>query len=172
MTTRVYLILGGLFSADGYVTSYGMLSLRSMVQESIPGAVFNTYLWGDFLKCHADMMAHQEDRTAVIGYSGGGTRATWIANGYGSPAPLPKPRIDLMVLYDPSPAWQMMTTGSNVRKAVNYHNETPWMFGLGGGILRGPNVRTIPVRMQHLALQVSASLHEQTLTFIKELAAS
>jgi hypothetical protein len=48
----------------------------------------------------------------VIGYSGGGSRATWLAN---LPA---KPKIDLMVLYDPSPTWQMKAIYANVKKAT------------------------------------------------------
>lgn len=169
--TRVYLLLGGLVSSDGYVTSSGMLRVRSLIQESIPGVIFNTYVWGDFVECHTDMMEHQEDKIAVIGYSGGGTRATWVANGYygDSSHYLPKPKIDLMVLYDPSPTWQMMPVGDNVKRAVNFYNEMPLMLGLGGGILEGPNVLTIPISMQHLIVQASEDLHQRTLKFIKEL---
>ncbi|HXH94050.1 MAG TPA: hypothetical protein VNN25_20915 [Thermoanaerobaculia bacterium] len=170
---RVYLLLGGLFSIDGYVTSPGMLQLRGMVQENIPGTTFNAYLWGDFLKCHRDLMEHQNDKLAVIGYSGGGHKATWIANGYYGDVRnyLGKPRIDLMVLYDPSPTWSMMQIGNNVKRAICYENLTPWMLGLGGGVLKGPNVTTIPIRMQHLAVQASGTLHRQTLSRIKELGA-
>ena len=169
---RVYLLMGGLFSIDGYVTSPGMLQLKGMVQNSIPGAVFNWYLWGDFLKCCGDIMGHQDDKIVLIGYSGGGHKATWIANGYyGDPQHrLAKPKIDLMVLYDPSPTWSMMPVGNNVKKAVCYENRNPWMFGLGGGVLQGPNVETMPISMQHLAVQASGRLHDHTLALIKELA--
>jgi hypothetical protein len=33
--------------------------------------------------------------------------------------------IDLMVLYDPSPPWQMSEIGLNVLRAVCYHNTHP-----------------------------------------------
>jgi len=170
-TTRVYLLLGGLFSSDGYVTSPGMLRVRTLVQENIPESVFKTYLWGDFLECYNDIIAHQADKIVVIGYSGGGHKATWLANGYyGDPRRyLAKPRIDLMVLYDPSPNWSMMPIGKNVKRAINYYNETPLMFGLGGGILTGPNVEIVPASMQHLAVQASETLHQKTLEYIKEL---
>jgi len=54
-----------------------------------------------------------------------GSRATWLAN---MPS---RPRIDLMVYYDPSPKWQMRSLGLNVKKALCYHNTKPFAWALG-----------------------------------------
>jgi pimeloyl-ACP methyl ester carboxylesterase len=67
----------------------------------------------------------KDDLVIVIGYSGGGSRATWLAN---LPA---KPKIDLMVLYDPSPTWQMKAIYANVKKALCYRNNHAFLFWIG-----------------------------------------
>jgi hypothetical protein len=99
----------------------------------------------------------------VVGYSGGGSRATWLANSV-----LHKP-IDLMVTYDPSPSWQMQNLPPNVKKAITYQNQVPF-FSLGGGVLTGPNVTRLLIAEQHLVVQFDERLHRITLQAIEELA--
>jgi len=97
---HVYLLLGGLQGKDGWVTSAGMFGLRSSLTE-LPDVTVTTYDWPSYKKVAADIaLLPKDDIVIVIGYSGGGAKATWLAN-------LPsKPHIDLMVMYDPSPPWR------------------------------------------------------------------
>jgi hypothetical protein len=172
---RIYIILGGIQSWDGPVTSAGMYTLQGMLKGQ---GEIKTSLWHNYQQTYLDIMDHQDDQIVVIGYSGGGAHATWIANGYyevwrqgvtdrvyGK-----KPRIDLMVLYDPSPSWGMMhLKETNVKRCICYYNETPFMLGLGGGKAEGPTVEIVPIRMQHLAVQASMNLHRRTVEEVKKL---
>jgi hypothetical protein len=101
---------------------------------------------------------------AVVGYSGGGSRATWLANSV-----LHKD-IDLIVTYDPSPKWQMQNLPPNVKKAITFENQVPFIFGLGGGELTGPNVKHYLIQEEHLLVQFDERLHKITLDAIEELA--
>ena len=116
-------------------------------------------------------------QVAVIGYSGGGSRATWLANG------VDEPRIDLMVCYDPSPKWQMQPIRTNVKKAICYYNTNPMMpspYGmLGGGRLTTficprlwPQIETVTISEQHLLVQADQSLHERTVAAVKQCLAT
>jgi hypothetical protein len=117
----------------------------------------------------------KDDIVIVIGYSGGGAKATWVANGYfGGSYPkdaLPRPRIDLMILYDPSPTWSMMTIQDNVKRAICYRNVTPLFFGLGGGVLVGNNTQidTINIFEHHLLVQMDSTLHQRTIEEVKNV---
>ena len=88
---HVYLLLGGLQGKDGWVTSAGMFGLRSSL-TALPDVTVTTYDWPSYKKVAADIASlPKDDVVIVIGYSGGGARATWLAN-------LPsKPHIDLMI---------------------------------------------------------------------------
>src|SRR6516165_3371860 len=79
-------------------------------------------------------------------------------------------RIDLLIAYDPSPAWSMSSLGRNVDKAICYCNSSPLMLGLGGAQLRGQAVETVPISEQHLAVQFDQSLHKRTIAEIEKLA--
>lgn len=170
---KIFLLHGGIVSTDGVVTSAGMNGLAAMLRR-LPGIGFvQTYLWGNWRTTYNDIMNNQSDKIGVIGYSGGGAKATWVANGwFGSGSypkdASPKPRIDLMVLYDPSPKWSMMPVGDNVTRAICYHNTTPMMFGLGGGVLTGAHVETLDIREQHLAVQFDQDLHHRTVVYVEE----
>jgi hypothetical protein len=161
---RVYLLLGGLQGKDGWVTSAGMYRLRSSLGE-LPDVTVTTYDWPSYKKVAADIaLLPKDDIVVVIGYSGGGAKATWLAN-------LPsKPRIDLMVLYDPSPPWGMQVIGPNVKRALCYCNVTPVFFGLGGGVLRGRDteVETVKIYEQHVLVQVDQTLHQRTIEEVKK----
>lgn len=138
--------------------------------SALPEVTCHTYFWsswGDALSAINRQVS--TDKTVLIGYSGGGSRATWLAD---QPS---EPRIDLMILYDPSPTWQMYPITDNVRRAICYHNTMPLMFGLGGGVLlpvKGYNgyLETINVAEQHLAVQFDNSLHARTVAEVKQLA--
>ena len=161
---HVYLLLGGLQGKDGWVTSAGMYRLRSSLAE-LPDVTVTTYDWPSYKKVAADIaLLPKDDIVVVIGYSGGGAKATWLAN-------LPsKPQIDLMVLYDPSPPWGMQVIGPNVKRALCYCNVTPVFFGLGGGVLRGRDtqVETVKIYEQHMLVQVDQTLHQRTIEEVKK----
>ena len=161
---HVYLLLGGLQGKDGWVTSAGMFGLRSSLAE-LPDVTVTTYDWPSYKKVAADIaQLPKDDIVVVIGYSGGGAKATWLAN-------LPsKPQIDLMVLYDPSPPWGMQVIGPNVKRALCYCNVTPVFFGLGGGVLRGRDtqVETVKIYEQHVLVQVNQTLHQRTIEEVKK----
>lgn len=160
---HVYLLLGGLQGKDGWVTSAGMYGLRSSL-AALPDVTVTTYDWPSYKKVAADIaLLPQDEIVIVIGYSGGGAKATWLAN---MPA---KPHIDLMIVYDPSPSWGMQVIGPNVKRAICYCNVTPAFFGLGGGVLRGrgTDVETIKVYEQHMLVQVDETLHQRTIQEVK-----
>ena len=161
---HVYLLLGGLQGKDGWVTSAGMYRLRSSLAE-LPDVTVTTYDWPSYKKVAADIaLLPKDDMVVVIGYSGGGAKATWLAN---MPS---KPQIDLMVLYDPSPPWGMQVIGPNVKRALCYCNVTPVFFGLGGGVLRGrdTNVETVKIFEQHMLVQVDETLHQRTIEEVRK----
>jgi len=177
---QVYLLLGGLVGTDGTVTSAGMFHLATMLRQ-LPDTTVTTYNWSSWPDAYKAILANQgKAKIVVIGYSGGGSRATWLAN-------MPtKPQIDLMVSYDPSPRWQMKPIGTNVKKALCYHNTQPmmWMPGigsLGGGelVARAPgkggeavasaNIENLDIAEQHFLVQVDQSLHQRTVDAVRSL---
>jgi hypothetical protein len=124
-----------------------------------------TYLWSSYPDVVKALNASSV-LNVVVGYSGGGSRATWVAD---DPT---KPRIDLMILYDPSPSWQMEDIGLNVAQAICYHNMTPLMLGLGGGVLKGSGkITTINISEQHIGVQFDQKLHAQTVAAVEGLLA-
>ena len=166
--TNVYLLLGGLFSWDGPVSSAGMFGLASQLR-GLPGVSVTTYNWGDWQTAEADIRAAvlvgpPFPKIAIIGFSGGGTRATYLANS------LAYVQINLMVLYDPSPSYQMEPIGQNVRKAISYTNSAPWFFGYGGGVLTGKApITLVPIAEWHMSVQADQNLHGQTVAAVEEL---
>jgi hypothetical protein len=97
-SVQVFLLLGGLVGTDGTVTSAGMFHLANMLRE-LPDTTVTTYNWNNWPDAYKAILANEgKAKIVVIGYSGGGSRATWLAN---MPS---RPQIDLMVHYDPSPA--------------------------------------------------------------------
>lgn len=176
---QVYLLLGGLVGTDGTVTSAGMFHLATMLRQ-LPDTTVTTYNWSSWPDAYKAILANQgKAKIVVIGYSGGGSRATWLAN-------MPtRPQIDLMVSYDPSPRWQMKPIGTNVKKALCYHNTQPmmWMPGigsLGGGelVARAPGrgdsvasatIENLDIAEQHFLVQVDQSLHQRTVEAVRSL---
>jgi pimeloyl-ACP methyl ester carboxylesterase len=170
---RAYILLGGLFGTDGYLTSNGMFFLENRIAK-IPHTAVKHYLWNNYIDCYKDMMQAfadgRNDKVILIGYSGGGAHATWIARGYDyrtQKYSMQQPMIDLLVAYDPSPQAGMMDLKpTRVKRAICYHNKNPFMFGLGGGKLEGPQVTTIEIAAQHLVVQYSKRLHDRTMSEI------
>jgi len=169
---HVYLLLGGVVSSDGWATSAGMFALRSSL-AALPNVEVTTYEWGSFKKAaNAIASLPPDDIVIVIGYSGGGAMATWLANGqFIDGTYMPRPRIDLMVLYDPSPTWSMMPIHDNVKRAICYRNVTPLFFGLGGAALVGKNTRieTVDIFEHHLLVQTDNALHQRTIDEVKNI---
>ena len=162
----VFMLRGGILPSgvDGIVSSAGMDLLGNRLAEL--GCVVSRYNWGAWQTAAQDLWRAQAagSKIVLIGYSGGGWCATLLAN-------LPnKPQIDLMVLYDPSPAWQMKPIGPNVKRAICYHNTAPLMFGLGGGVLTGTTrIETIDIAEQHLLVQFDQKLHDRTIAAVRGL---
>jgi len=179
-TVKVFLLLGGLVGTDGTVTSAGMFHLANMLRE-LPDTTVTTYNWNNWPDAYRAILANQgRAKIVVIGYSGGGSRATWLAN---MPS---KPQIDLMVYYDPSPRWQMKPISANVKRALCYHNTNPmmWVPGIGtlgggelvaraaptaGDVLAGPTIETVDIAEQHFLVQVDQSLHQRTVDAVRSL---
>ena len=179
-SVQVYLLLGGLVGSDGSVTSAGMFQLAEKLR-ALPRTKVRTYTWDKWVEAYKAILANEgKGKIVVMGYSGGGSRATWLAN---MPS---KPQIDLMVNYDPSPKWQMKSIGSNVKRALCFHNTKPMMWipgvgALGGGQLVGNvpgfgsrsghgRIETINIAEQHMLVQVDQSLHERTIEAVGALA--
>jgi hypothetical protein len=166
VTVSVFILRGGVLhgGADGVVSSAGMDALGRQL-AAIHGVTVGVYNWGQWQSVAWDMWrAPAGSKIVLIGYSGGGWCATLLAD-------LPnKPAIDLMVVYDPSPAWQMKPIGPNVKRAICYHNQHPLMFGLGGGVLIGTtDIETVNIAEQHLAVQFDQKLHNHTIDAVRSL---
>lgn len=176
---KVYVLLGGLVGMDGYATSAGMFQLAKMLQ-SLPNTSVTTFTWDKWRDAYRVILANEgKAKIVVIGYSGGGSRATWLAN---MPS---RPKIDLLISYDPSPKWQIKPLGANVKTALCYHNtRAMWLPGFGsfgGGRLtngkRGkadgqigrPKIENFNVAEQHMLVQFDQSLHRQTIAAVRSL---
>lgn len=157
MAMKVIILRGGIFGGDGPWTSAGMDALA----RRIPGA--SVYNWSDlFTRVLPVVQAvPKATKLAVIGYSGGGSRGTWI--GYYADRP-----IDLLVGYDPSPASECRPL-RRVAKAICYHNKQTFLWMLGAGRYVGANVTTYEISENHLAVQNDERLHRITLDALKEL---
>ena len=169
MTACAFILLGGLFSWDGVVTSAGMEMLASRLR-ALPGVSVETYLWQ-----LRQMPTCKKDKVALIGYSGGAAHVTWVAKGYnGGPTNWSssfgeRPHIDLLVAYDPSPRGATFTLDDNVGKAIVYQNSSPMMFGLGGATISGPQVEVVEIAQNHLLVQTNTKLHDRTVEEVRKL---
>ena len=160
---RSFVLLGGVFGPDGAVLSAPMISLSRKL-HSIPGVTSSWHPWHQWEEVAAQIRAVPADEAiSVTGYSGGGTRAIWVAHDI-------RPMfIELMILFDPSPKWQMMPVPNNVKECICYWNKHPFMWPFGGGKATGDNVRVEPISMQHAYVQASPRLHEAAINEVREL---
>ena len=167
--SHVFLILGGLEGEDGWVDSAGMLGLRDQLVAA--GFVVSVFTWDHSQHVDAPIATWSTTPgalTIVIGFSGGAARATWLHQ-----------PIDLLIGYDPSPAWWVRPI-HNVKKAICYHNNHPAMWvpfigWLGGGQYEGPQVMTYEINggkgEWHMAVQFDNDLHNKTVAACQALVA-
>ena len=162
----IFILLGGLIGFDGYAVSPGILLLARRLEAF--GEV-TTHNWSAQREVTARIAnLNPNDKVVLIGYSGGGFAITEIAEELNGNHPH---KIDLLIAYDPSPAWGMKSLGKNVAKGICYCNSSPLMLGLGGAQLRGQSVEMVAISKQHLAVQFDESLHKRTIAEIEKLAA-
>jgi hypothetical protein len=174
----IRILLGGMTGGVADLippTNTGMFALRNMLSD-LPNVDVQTWTWGNWREVAIDLDGTlPKDKIVVIGYSGGGSRATDLANWMFLNTHV---HIDLMVLYDPSPADQMQTIRANVKRAICYRNLSPkmWFPGvgkLGGGVLRSvgaaPVVETVEIAQQHLLVQGNMDLHKRTIAAVEAL---
>lgn len=160
---NIFILRGGLFGPDGPLVSAGMDALARRLASVSKYITCRVYNWCDWQEVGHDIDAQSDMLPVVlIGYSGGGSRATWVAPGR---------RVALMVLYDPSPIYQCLHIGANVKRCICYYNQTPMMLGLGGGIVAGvgKNVEVVKIAQQHLSVQFSSELHDMTEQAVRAL---
>lgn len=178
MTKNIYVLLGGIASGgiDGYATSIGLLTFA---KQLAPFGNIKTYTWGNWGQVRYDIMTATKpgDKNIVIGFSGGGSRSTYLAFPfYGEETA----EVDLMILWDPSPSWQMYQIYPNVKQVINFYNTKPMMWvpfigSLGGGqvVLHNDNkttkVTVNPIAIQHMFVQFSSNIHNKTLEYVKAL---
>jgi hypothetical protein len=161
----IFILLGGLVGADGYAVSPGILILAHRLKTLGHVTIRPWSAQRDVTSRIAAL--GPTDKVVLIGYSGGGFAITQIADELnGTPT---GHKIDLLVAYDPSPAWSMRPLGENVAKALCYCNSKPRMLGLGGAQLSGQSVEIVPISKQHLAVQFAESLHKRTIAEIEKL---
>lgn len=163
MSAHIYVLLGGLFGPDRAADSRGIIKFAERLK---PFGNVSVLYWSDYEKVIGQIKELPEDVPVIlIGYSGGGSRATWVAG-----AVHPRP-IKLLVAYDPSPSWQMTPLARNVERALCYRNSSPLMLGLGGGALHGASVENVEIAKQHLAVQYDQTLHQRTIAAVKQAVA-
>jgi hypothetical protein len=114
-----------------------------------------------------------KEKLGLIGYSNGANGVTWAAGGWGSGTPnLNWRTIDLMVGYDPT-VWAPLTPiGTNVKRAICYHQTGllwPTSF-FGRAQWTGHNVEVVPISMDHLYVQLSPRLHAYTIRAVQDAA--
>jgi hypothetical protein len=141
-----------------------MIALAQSIQRNIPDVQVITWYWGQYLQAYRYLRTLPPGmKRVLVGYSGGGSRSTYIAN------QKPRQSIDLIIGY-PSPTWQMMPLTPNIERAICYHNNCPNFGGLGGGRFTGiKNIQTIEICENHLDVQWDQSLHRRTIRAIAEL---
>jgi hypothetical protein len=157
---RSYVLMGGMWGFDGTVFSRGMVALSQRL-NTIEGVESSHHYWYSWKKVEVEILKLSRDiRSAVIGFSGGGSRLTYMD------AP-----IDLAVGYDPSPSYEIHGV-RNFKRAICYHNTLQnYLLGfrLGGGIYAGVNVELVDIAMNHLAVQYAENLHLKTIEAINKL---
>lgn len=168
----VYLLYGGMTgTAFDWPFNFGMRGLRGQLAKLADVRV-REYWWGRWEAAGNDI-GRIGGLTIVVGYSGGGSRATWLSRYF------PRATVDLLVAYDPSPASQCLAISPNVKQAICYYNAAPnmWFPGvgaLGGGVIRRTTgmqtgIQQVTISENHLAVQNDQRLHDLTLAAIERL---
>jgi hypothetical protein len=163
----IFLLLGGLVGPDGYAVSPGMLVLAHRLGSFGEVSTHNWSAWNDVTPRVAALSP--ADKVVLIGFSGGGFAITEVAQALDRS---PGHKVDLLIAYDPSPAWSVKSIGNNVAKAICYCNDLPLFFGMGGAKLKGSNVETVSIAVPHPVVQFDERLHRRTIAEVEKLAAS
>lgn len=181
MATKCVILMGGLLGADGYVDSEGMEYLGKMLvdqgviaKENLSIFTFMHYQDEAESWISGHVAAHStSDKLVLIGYSGGGSRGTYLTRAMGNY------QFDLFVAYDPSPKWQMLPVGPNVKNVLLYYNSDPKLYvpflgSLGGGVITAvdqtrTHIETVTIAQEHLLVQENSTLHARTIAAIKAL---
>jgi pimeloyl-ACP methyl ester carboxylesterase len=163
----IFILLGGFVGPDGYAVSPGILILAHRLQSLGEVSTHNWSAREDVTRRIAALSP--SDKVVLIGYSGGGFAITEVAQDLDRKPPH---KVDLLIAYDPSPAWSVKSIGNNVARAVCYCNDLPLFFGMGGAKLRGSNVETVPITEPHPVVQFDERLHRRTIAEVEKLAAS
>jgi pimeloyl-ACP methyl ester carboxylesterase len=169
---HVYMLLGGMFGPDGVVLApienSGMIVMQAQLKNM--GCDIRVETWDNWMR-FLSMIGPESagDKNILIGYSGGGTRATWLASKdvHGHT----KPHIDLMILIDPSPSYQMHAVGKNVKHVLLIHNNFPGIYGGGDLVINDhtPPVHRIDVSAPHLMVPELPQVQEAVLSAVREL---
>jgi pimeloyl-ACP methyl ester carboxylesterase len=164
-TKRIYMLLGGMIGPDGIalapIENSGMIVMQAQLKHM--GCEVYVETWDNWAR-YIPMMgpASPDYRNVVLGYSGGGTRATYLADHAN------KPHIDLMILIDPSPKAQMKPVGGNVKRALVIHNSFPGLLGGGQLHATGP-MQVVGVHVPHLLVPELRQVQEAVFSAVREL---
>jgi hypothetical protein len=164
---HVYMLLGGMVGPDGLalapIENSGMIIMQGQLRAM--GCDVHVETWDNWQRV-APLMGPEAPghKNIVIGYSGGGSRATWLASmlAYG------KPHIDLMILIDPSPKSQMHRVGDNVKSALVIHNTFPGIYG-GGELVASCHMRVIEEHVPHLMVPELPQVQEAVYSAVRSL---
>jgi pimeloyl-ACP methyl ester carboxylesterase len=162
---KVYMLLGGLVGPDGAVLApvenSGMLVIQGELR--VMGCELHVETWDQWAKFVPLIgPASAAYKNILIGYSGGGWRATTLANST-------RAQIDLLILIDPSPEWKMEPVGSNVVRSLLIHNNQK-MGNLGGGELQasGP-IERLEVSAPHLLVPELPEVQKKVIETVRDL---
>lgn len=159
---RCFVLMGGIWGLDGSLFSRGMVNLSNRINK-LKYVTCSAHYWSSIYDIERRIkMLPSGCKTCVVGYSGGGSRLTWIDHD-----------LDLAIGYDPSPASEVRSVHL-FRRVLCYYNILPTYllgFRLGGGLYQGNNVETTTVAMNHLKVQYAEELHVKTLNAIAGLEA-
>jgi pimeloyl-ACP methyl ester carboxylesterase len=161
----IFILLGGFVGIDGYAVSPGILLLAHRLRALGDVTTHNWSAQREVVERIAGL--DPNDKVVLIGYSGGGFAITHIAEDLNGNPPH---RIDLLIAYDPSPAWSMKSIGKNVARAICYCNDTPLFLGMGGAKLTGATVEIVNIAVPHPVVQFDESLHKRTIAEVEKLA--
>jgi hypothetical protein len=150
-----------LYGQGGAFFSPGIANLAGRLRAISPRLEVAVYTWSDHNAVVSDIRRQPEGtRFVIIGYSLGANATTWISNDVTVP-------IDLIVAYDPSVLSTVTPAGSNVRRAILYHNSSLEPFGHAR--IPGPTVETHETSMAHVAVQFSEQLHAITFDAVRRV---
>lgn len=156
---RIYIIWGGVLGFDGVIDSAGLIGLENRLREL--GRV-KSYLQERSYACADDIYDEcaADDKSVLIGYSGGSVMATRICN---HPLLARNQRIDLLVNIDGSPARNMEKVSSkNVKLILNIYDPKPWIFGGGTTCSTDDSVicGELQLNIPHLAFQTNQEVSD------------